>query len=78
MAAESRQEGVDAFEQSVVDDPLVFQGLDLVASVVALLVDLVLLRADEGAFVDVGVDFDVGVVGELEGIPSERVSMAGE
>lgn len=78
MAAESRQEGVDAFEQSVIDDPLVFQGLDLVASVVALLVDLVLLRADEGAFVDIRVDFDVGVVGELEGVPSGKVNMAGK
>jgi hypothetical protein len=34
-----------------------------------LLVDLVLFCADEGTLVDVGVDFDVGVVGELEGVP---------
>ena len=34
----------------------------------SLLVDLVLFGADEGAFVDVGVDFDVAVVGELEGV----------
>lgn len=39
-------------------------------SIVALLMDLVLFCADERAFVDVWVDFDVGVVGELEGIPS--------
>jgi len=78
MAAQSRQEGIDAFEETIVDYSLIFQGLDLMSSVVALLVDLILFRSDEGAFVDVRVDFDVGVVGELEGVPSERVSMAGE
>jgi len=31
-------------------------------SVVALLVDLVLLRSDEGAFVDIRVYFDIGIV----------------
>lgn len=34
----------------------------------ALLVDLVLLGADERAFVNIGVDFDVGVVAQLESV----------
>ena len=37
-------------------------------ALVPLLVDLVLLGADEGAFVDIGVDFDVRVVAQLERI----------
>lgn len=36
------------------------------AAGVALLVYLSLFRADEGALVDVGVDFDVRVIGQLE------------
>jgi hypothetical protein len=39
-----------------------------VLALLALLVDLVLLRADEGSLVDVGVDFDVGVIAELQRI----------
>jgi hypothetical protein len=31
----------------------------------SLLMDLILFRTDEGALVDVWVDFDVAVVGEL-------------
>ena len=31
----------------------------MVAPLISLLVDLILLGSDEGAFVDVGVDFDV-------------------
>ena len=34
----------------------------------SLLVDLVLFGADEGAFVDIGVDFDIRVVAQLESI----------
>lgn len=69
MVAEAGEEGVDADEEAVVDDAFVFEGGDFVFAFEAGLVDLVLLCADEGAFVDVGVDFDVGVVGELEGVP---------
>jgi hypothetical protein len=42
--------------------------------------DLVLLGADEGAFVDIGVDFDVRVVAELErvlGVSALRFSLVG-
>ena len=35
----------------------------------ALLMDLVLLRAYERALIDIGVDFDVGIVREFESIP---------
>lgn len=38
------------------------------APLLALLVDLCLFCADEGFLVDVGVDFDVAVVGELESV----------
>ena len=38
------------------------------ASAVALVVDLGLFGADKGFLVDVRVDFDVRVVGELEGV----------
>ena len=39
------------------------------STLVSLHVDLVLLGADKGAFIDVGMYFDIAVVGELEGIP---------
>jgi hypothetical protein len=35
-------------------------------ALVSLLMDLVLLGTDEGAFVDIGVYFDVGIVAQLE------------
>jgi len=68
------QEAVDAGEEAVVDDALVFQRGYLVPALGALLVDLVLFGADEGAFVDVGVDFDVGIIAELEGVLGRCVS----
>lgn len=68
MPLEAGDQGVDAREQPVVDDALVLERFGLVLALGALLVDLALLGADEGALVDVGVDFDVGVVGELEGV----------
>lgn len=37
-------------------------------ALVTLLVDLALLGSDERTFVDVGVDFDVGVIAQLESI----------
>ncbi len=69
MFAEACEEGVDAGEQAIVDDAFVFEGGDFVFALEAGLVDLVLLCAYEGAFVDVGMDFNIGVVGELEGVP---------
>ena len=41
------QQCVDALEQAVVDESLVFESLDLDLPLMALLVDLVLLCADE-------------------------------
>jgi hypothetical protein len=40
----------------------------LVTPTVPVLVDLGLFGADEGFFVDVGVDFYIAIVGELEGV----------
>ena len=40
----------------------------MVLALKTLLMDLILLRADERTFVDVGVDFNVGVVAQLESI----------
>ena len=40
--------------------------------------DLVLFGADEGAFVDVGVDFYVGVVAELESILGKYECQSGD
>lgn len=37
----------------------------------ALLVDLVLLGANEGPLVDVGVNFDIRVITELQGVLDE-------
>lgn len=59
---------MNAFEKAIVYDTLVFVGLDSVLSLGTLLVNLILLCADEGAFVHIGVDFYVGVVAELEGV----------
>lgn len=61
-------ETVDAVEEAIVDDALVFVGRDLVLAVLTLLVDLVLLCTDERALVDVWVDFNIGVVAELKSI----------
>lgn len=80
MGLESCEQGVDAFEEAIVDDALVFVGFDLVLAFEACLVDLVLLGADKGAFIDIGVDFDVGVVAEFEGVlgvSALRFSLAG-
>ena len=38
----------------------------MVLALRALLVDLVLLGSDEGSLVDIGVNFNVGVVAELQ------------
>lgn len=65
MGLERREQRIDPLEQALVDDALVLVGLDLVLALESGLVDLVLLGSDEGALVDVGVDFDVRVVAEL-------------
>jgi hypothetical protein len=63
---ESSKEKVYPRQQSVVDAALELEGRDAVLSLGAVAVDLGLLCADEGLLVDVGVDFDVRVVGELD------------
>ena len=37
-------------------------------ALLALLMDLVLFRPDEGALVDIGVDLDIRVIAELQSI----------
>ena len=66
MSLEGGQETGYALHQTIVDLLLVLQGLDLVSPLLTLGMDLVLLGANEGALVDVGVDLDVGVVAKLE------------
>lgn len=66
MGAQGGEQGGDALQQAIVDYALIFEGLDLVLALEALLVDLVLFGADEGPFVDVGMDLDVGVIAELQ------------
>jgi len=56
---------VDASEKTVVDDAVILERLDLDFAVSPFLVYLVLLCADEGALVDIGVYFDVGIIAEL-------------
>ena len=68
MRLECCKQTVDAVEEAIVDDSLIFVCCDLVLTVLTLLVDLVLLCADERALVDVWMDFNVGVVAELESI----------
>lgn len=69
MLLEGFEKLVDAGEQSVIDNALVLQGLDLVAALLSLLVNLSLLGSNKRTFVDIGVDLDIRVVGELQGIP---------
>ena len=66
VGSEGGEEGRDALQQAVVDDALVLEGFDVLFALLALLVDLVLLCADKGAFVDVGMDLDIGVIAELQ------------
>lgn len=68
MVFQGLEQPLDAIEEAIVDDALIFQSRDLVATMVAFLMDLILLRTDEGALVDVWVDFDIRVVAQLEGI----------
>ena len=56
------QEAADALGEAVIDLPFVLERLDLVPPLLAFLVDLVLFGTDKGPFVDVGVDFNIGVI----------------
>lgn len=68
MRLEGVDEARDALDERVVDLALVLELDDLLAAVVALLVNLCLLGADEGALVDVGMDFNIGIVRQLESV----------
>ena len=68
MGFEGCEQPTDALGEAIVEYSFVFERLDLMPPSIAFLVDLSLLCADEGLFVDVGVNFDVAVVGQLEGV----------
>jgi hypothetical protein len=59
---------VYALDQAIVDDLFILEGLDLVFAIDTLLVDLILLCADERTLVDIGVDLDIGIVRQLESV----------
>lgn len=68
MRLQSCEKSVDAVEEAIVDDAFVFVSCNLVLALLTLLVDLVLLCADEGTLVDVWVNFNIRVVAELESV----------
>lgn len=68
MRFQGSEETVDALRESIINDALVLQRLDLMPSVVAFLVYLCLFGADERLLVDIRVDFDVAVIGQLQGV----------
>ena len=68
MRLQGSEEGVDPFEKPIVDNSLVLVCLDLVLALESLLMDLILFGSNERAFVDVRVDFDVGIVAQLKSI----------
>jgi hypothetical protein len=59
VTLQRRKQAIDALEQPIIDDTLVFEGRDLVSAAGPLLMDLGLLGPDEGFLVDVWVNFDV-------------------
>lgn len=66
MRLERREQPVDTAKEALIDDALVFQCIDLLFPVEALLVDLVLFCPDKRTLVDVGMDFNVRVIAELK------------
>jgi hypothetical protein len=66
---------MDPCKEIFVDDLFVFESGDLMFAIVSFLVDLILLGPDEGAFVHVGMDLDIGIVAQLQSILAERVNM---
>jgi len=68
VALQRRKEAIDTFEQTIVNDTLVFQCRDLVSATSSLLMDLRLLGSNEGFLIDVWVNFNVRIVTELDSI----------
>ncbi len=66
---EGIKKAVDAFEEAIVDYTFVLERVDFSFPLESLLVDLVLLRPDEGTLVDIGVHFDDRIVKEFESVP---------
>jgi len=66
MRPQSNNESIDPLEQAVVDNSLIFVGVDFVFAFKSLLMNLVLLCTDERLLVYIWVDFDVRVVTQFE------------
>lgn len=54
MRLQSCEQGADPLEEAIVDDSFILVCFDFVLALESLLVDLVLLRSDEGSLVDIG------------------------
>lgn len=65
MGFERSEERIDPCKESVIDDAFVFESFYLMFSVIAFLMDLVLLCSDKRALVDIRVYFDIGIVTKL-------------
>lgn len=59
MRTQGSKEAIDPLEQAFIDDPFIFVGINFVLTFESLLMDLILLRTDEGFLVNIWVDFDV-------------------
>jgi len=59
MGPQGSKESIDPLEQAIINDPLIFIGVDFVLALESLLVDLILLCTDKGFLVDIWVDFDI-------------------
>jgi hypothetical protein len=73
---EGSQKAGYALHQSIVDLTFILESLDLQSALLALGVDLVLLGADEGSLIDIGVDLDVGIIAELQIVLRRKASSA--
>jgi hypothetical protein len=65
---ENSKQLVDALEEAIIDYTFVFEGFNLMLALRTLLMNLILLCTDKRSFVDIGMNFDVGVITELQGI----------
>jgi hypothetical protein len=76
MRLKGCKQSIDPSHEAVVDNPLIFQGFNLMLALPTLLMNLILLRAYEGSFVDIWVDFNVGVVAQLQSILYHPVALS--
>lgn len=75
MSLEGGKKGRNSLDQGIVDDSFVLQGLDLELPLLSFRMNLVLLGADEGPLVDIGMNLNIGVVAEFQGVLNSYVSL---